>query len=102
MLAARAVVGAGDDDHGGLRGHGAQDLPGHVRGGAVCPGRRPHRRPTSPRHRLQLRDVLLTHSGLLAPGYWVFNWGQRNFASVFTIFSTARPGRNSRRSGGGL
>ena len=63
MLAARAVVGAGDDDHGGLRGHGAQDLPGHVRGGAVCPGRSPHRRPARPRHRLKLRDVLLPHTG---------------------------------------
>ena len=63
LLAARAVVGAGDDDHGGLRGHGAQDLPGHVRGGAVCPGRSPHRRPARPRHRLKLRDVLLPHTG---------------------------------------
>ena len=57
------MVGAGDDDHGGLRGHGAQDLPGHVRGGDVRHGRGAGGGPARTRHRLQLRHVLLSHTG---------------------------------------
>ena len=57
------MVGAGDDDDGGLRGHGAQDLPGHVRGHSVRPGRGAHRGPPRARHRVKLCHVLLAHAG---------------------------------------
>ena len=57
------MVGAGDDDHGRLRRHGAQDLPRHVCGRPLRDGRRAGGRPPCARHRLQLCHVLLPHPG---------------------------------------
>ena len=58
------VVGPGDDDDGGLRGHGAQDLPGHVCGCAVRAGRCAHGGAARPGHCVEFRDVLLAHTGV--------------------------------------
>lgn len=57
------VVGLGHDDHGRLRGHGAQDLRGHVRGRPLRPGRCANHRPAGARDRQQLCDVLQSHAG---------------------------------------
>ena len=57
------VVGARHDDHCGVRWHGAQDLPGHVRGRDVRHGRRACGGAACPRDRLQLRHVLQSHPG---------------------------------------
>ena len=66
------VVGPGDDDDGGLRGHGAQDLFGHVCWCPVCHGRGPGGRPPRPRHCLKLRHVLLTHSGIRYSSTYIY------------------------------
>ena len=58
-----AVVGPGHNDDGGVRGHGAEDLPGYVRGCSLRHGRRARGGPPRPRHRLQLCHVLLSHTG---------------------------------------
>ena len=46
------MVGAGDDDDGGVRRHGAQDVPGHVRGGHVRYGGGAGGRPAGAGHRV--------------------------------------------------
>ena len=58
-----AVVGDRDDDDGRLRRHDAQDVRRHVRRVAVRAHRRTDDRAARPRHRLQLRALLLTHAG---------------------------------------
>ena len=60
---ARPVVGPRNDDHGRLRGHGAQDVRGHVRGRPLRPGRCTDHRPAGARDRQQLCDVLQSHAG---------------------------------------
>ena len=64
LYSAGAVVGPGHDDDGGLRGHGAQDLPGHVCGCAVRAGRCAHGGAARPGHCVEFRDVLLAHTGV--------------------------------------
>ncbi|KAJ3600817.1 hypothetical protein NHX12_031792 [Muraenolepis orangiensis] len=59
----RLLVGGGDHDHAGLRGHVPRDLVGDAGGGSVRAGRRADHRHARPRHRQQLRDVLLAGHG---------------------------------------
>lgn len=60
---AGAVVGAGDDDHGGVRRHGSQNLHRDVRGSAVRLGRRLDDSVASARHSIEFCHVLQPHAG---------------------------------------
>lgn len=62
------MVGHRNDDHSGLRRHGAKDLPRHVRGRSVRARRRADYSSTCSCHRLKFLDVLLTYTGK-----WVSN-----------------------------
>lgn len=58
-----SMVGHSHHDHRRLRGHGPQDLPGHVRGGPMRPSRSTDHRSTRACHRVKLLYVLLTYAG---------------------------------------
>lgn len=57
------MVGYSDDDHGGLWGHGAEDLSWHVRWSTLCSSWRAHDSLTRACHSIQLLHVLLPHPG---------------------------------------
>ena len=57
------LVGHRHHDYRGIRGYGAQDVRGHVRGRTVRPGRRVDHRAARARHRLELRPLLLAYAG---------------------------------------
>ena len=56
-------MGHCDYDHGGLRRHGTQNVPWHVRGSPLCPGWCTNHRTSRSGHSVQLLHVLLTYSG---------------------------------------
>ena len=61
----RSVVGIGNDDNGGVRGYGAQNLRRNVRRRSVRSGRRTHHCLARTCHRIQLCHVLQPYSGNL-------------------------------------
>ena len=61
-----------------------EDIPGHDRGLPVRRLRRADRRPPRPRHRVELRHVLLAHAG---KGLTIFSIFELNNQSILHMFS---------------